>query len=208
MEELCVRYWKPVYTYVRIVWAKSNEDSKDLTQAFFAWLLEGDALRRYVPERGGFRAFLKLVLRRFLIDRDEASKRLKRGGGIRILPQPSEIGLEEIAVAGPSADPERGFDEAWAEVLVRNAVDRVRERFAAEGRSLQFQAFQEYDLAPEEAGVTYASVAERLGIRVTMVRDYIAAVREALRTEIRRELACLTMDESDMEEEWRALFGP
>ncbi len=53
LEALCRRYWKPVYRYLRIGFAKSNDDAKDLTQAFFAWLLEGDVLERYRPDRAG-----------------------------------------------------------------------------------------------------------------------------------------------------------
>src|SRR5436309_796860 len=66
-EELGRQYWKPIYRYARVAWAKSNEDAKDLTQAFFLWLMEGDALDRYLPGRGSFRSFLKALLRHFLL---------------------------------------------------------------------------------------------------------------------------------------------
>src|SRR5436853_7711854 len=82
LEELCARYWKPVYYFIRTRWAKSNEDAKDLTQAFFLFLLEGNALREYAPARASFRTFLKLLLKRFLQDEEKASQRKKRGGGI------------------------------------------------------------------------------------------------------------------------------
>src|SRR5262245_49166512 len=59
---LAGRYWKPVYRFIRSAWAKGNEDAKDLTQAFFVWLIEGDALRRYRPGRGSFRSYLKALL--------------------------------------------------------------------------------------------------------------------------------------------------
>src|SRR5262252_4981622 len=64
-EDLSRRYWKPVYYYVRLAWAKTNEDAKDLSQAFFLWLTEGDTLRRYQPERASFRAYLKSLLKHF-----------------------------------------------------------------------------------------------------------------------------------------------
>src|SRR4029077_20163367 len=84
LDTLCARYWKPVYSYIRIAWAKSNEDAKDLTQAFFAWLLQEDALRRYEAGRGGFRAYLKVLLRRFVGHAERDLQRLKRGGGARV----------------------------------------------------------------------------------------------------------------------------
>ena len=55
MEELCQRYWKPIYHFVRVGWAKSNEDAKDLTQAFLLWLVEGSALQRYTSAKASFR---------------------------------------------------------------------------------------------------------------------------------------------------------
>ena len=66
LETLSRRYWKPVYSFIRVGWAKSNEDAKDLAQEFFLWLLEGEALKRYDVARGGFRSFLKALLRRFV----------------------------------------------------------------------------------------------------------------------------------------------
>ena len=58
LEELCGRYWKPIYCHLRVAWAKSNEDAKDLTQAFLIWLVEGEALARYAPQRAAFRTEL------------------------------------------------------------------------------------------------------------------------------------------------------
>jgi len=85
LELLCRRYWKPVYAYVRIAWSKGNEDAKDLTQAFFLWLMEGETLARYDAEKGGFRAYLKTLLKRFVGHEERALQRLKRGGDARIV---------------------------------------------------------------------------------------------------------------------------
>lgn len=81
LEVLCSRYWKPVYAYVRAGWSKSNDDAKDLTQSFFLWIQENGALGRFEEERGGLRPYLKVLLRRFVKDKDVALHRLKRGGG-------------------------------------------------------------------------------------------------------------------------------
>src|SRR5579863_5456306 len=66
LEQLCRNYWKPIYGYIRVGWAKSNEDAKDLTQAFLSWLSEGGRLERYDPGRASFKTFLKSLLRHFL----------------------------------------------------------------------------------------------------------------------------------------------
>lgn len=205
LEELCRLYWKPVYTYVRVAWSKSNEDAKDLTQAFLLWLIEGGALERYAPERGGFRKFLRMLLDGFVAHREQALHRLKRGGGRRILSADDE---RISSLPDPrSSDPGEAFDRAWAGEIMARAVDQVRKRFLDEGRGLQFQAFQEYDLKPADSKPTYATIARRLGIRESMARDYIAAAREAIRTEIRAELARTTNHEAELQEEWNALFG-
>ena len=61
LRELALRYWKPVYRFARVAWAKSNEDAKDLAQAFFLWMTEEPALDSYDPAKGGFRTFLKIL---------------------------------------------------------------------------------------------------------------------------------------------------
>src|SRR5262245_60106551 len=78
-EEICRRYWKPVYAYVRIAWAKDNETAKDLTQAFFLSLAEGNELKRFDPSRGSLRGYLKVLLRSFVGHQDRARAALKRG---------------------------------------------------------------------------------------------------------------------------------
>ncbi len=203
-EELCRRYWKPVYCYVRIAWGKSNDDAKDLAQAFFLNLFEGSGLRRYASERGSLRAFLKVLLSQFVVDRERALHRLKRGGGTKILAL-DDGALPEAPAAG--SDPDRDFDRAWVETVLREAIERVRARFTAEGRAAQLRAFEEYDLASTDCEPTYAEVARRLGLKESDVRNHLFAVREALRGEIRAELQHLTTDSASLEAEWKELFG-
>jgi RNA polymerase sigma-70 factor (ECF subfamily) len=201
IERLCTRYWKPVYRYIRLAWAKSNEDAKDLAQAFFTWILEDEVLRKYAPERGGFRRYLKVVLKGFLGHQEEARQRLKRGGGVKIV-------ALETAVDEPVAepDPEKAFDQAWLNDVVRQSMDRVREAFASSGRGNQWKAFEAYDLTAGEPP-TYAELAARLDVKATDVRNWLFAVREAVRDAIRAELAETTSSESELDDEWRELFG-
>ncbi len=199
LEDLCRRYWKPVYCYTRAAWAKSSEDAKDLTQAFFAWLLDGEPLKRYEPERGGFRVYLKVLLRRFVGHEQEARDRLKRGGGVAHVP------IEDVAVAGGST-PEELFDRAWLAELVNQAVERVRKRCESEGRGVGFRVYEEYDFAPEGAAPTYVELGAKLGLAVNEVKNHLFRVREEVRREIRSDLAQMTSDERELEDEWGALF--
>lgn len=209
LETLCRRYWKPVYQFVRLQWRKSNEEAKDLAQAFFAWILESDALRKYAPDRGSFRTYLKVLLKSFVGHEEEALGRLKRGGGHRLLPLDAEESpVRDLTPDARSADPEKAFDQAWLDELVREAVERVRLRFEASGRGVQFKVFEAYDLsAPGDEKVSYTNVARHFGLKEGDVRNHLFAVREAVRAEIRVGLAGTTSDERALEDEWNELFG-
>lgn len=192
LEKLCRRYWKPVACYIQGGWREG--EARDLAQEFFLWLSSAEVLARYAPEKGGFRAYLKGLLRNFMRDRIKERGRVKRGGRERI------VSMEE---AGPVAEPDSAFDRLWKQELMDRAVRRTRRHFAG-AREVQFRAFEEHDL---RGAPTYAATAEKLGIDVARVRDYLFTVREKLRAELRAELAETVGDPAEFEAEWRALFG-
>ncbi len=204
METLCRRYWKPMYQYVRIAWRRTNEDAKDLTQAFVAWLMESEVLRKYETELGSFRRFVKVLLGRFLKDQMEARHALKRGGGVRVMPLDDWKG----EIADPNAmDPEEAFDRAWAAVVARSAVERVLERFRESGNEIRARVYEGYELLAETERPTYADLGNQLGIKESDVRNHLHAARQEIAAEIRVELSGTVVDARELEEEWRALFG-
>jgi len=200
--ELCRRYWKPVYAYVRIAWAKSNEDAKDLTQAFFLWLLEGETLQRYDPARGGFRAWLKTLLKRFVGHEERALGRLKRGGDRRFVPLDGDLPAHR-----PSVDPEEAFEKAWFDELVLGAVDRVRVRLVADGKEIRFRIYQEFTQPPKAERPSYKGLAARHGLKESDIENWMFAVREEIRAELRTGLARMTSSAQELEDEWKRLFG-
>jgi len=206
--DFCRGYWKPVYYYFRAAWAKSNEDAKDLAQAFFLWLYETNPLEKYRRDRGGFRAYLKSLLKHFVQHQEEAVQRLKRGGHIQFvrMDQGDDGFAGDLAVPS-TGDPEKIFDEAWRNDLVDQAVERVRRRYQESGRAICFQVFQDYDLAAPEGRPTYDEVAARLGLKKTDVHNYLVAVREDIRSEIRRELERRSDGPEELEEEWNDFFS-
>jgi RNA polymerase sigma-70 factor (ECF subfamily) len=202
LQDLCRRYWRPVYAYARISWARSNEDAKDLTQAFFAWLLEGEPLRNYQSERGGFRPFLKTLLARFAARRHEEAGRIKRGGGRVFLP------LDDAVLPPAAGDrPDEAFDRQWLKELLAGALDRIRLRFRGDRREIQFQVFEAHDLCDLDEPPSYAEIADRFQLRESQVRDYLATVRRDVRQEVRLELGRLTLDAAELEKEWKVLFA-
>lgn len=208
LDVLCSRYWKPVYAYVRSGWSKSNEDAKDLTQAFFLWIQENGALERFEEERGGLRPYLKVLLRRFVKDKDVAVQRLKRGGGVRILSLAGNDAAMEETICDPrSEDPEAAFERVWRTELVEQAVGRLRTRCRAEGREAAFSVLEGYDLAGDADRPTYRALGDRLGLSEADVKKHLFAMRDALLLEIRAELAQLTAGEADQKREMEFLFG-
>jgi len=209
LEELCRSYWKPVYHYFRRVWPLSVEDAKDLTQAFFLWMTEKEILDRYAAEKASFRTFLRTLLNHFAEHRERALHRLKRGGGTRILNlEEGDVPLKD-RLADPNApDPDEEFERAWRNEVAAHALERVRRALEGEGRTIQFQVFEAYDLSPAPERPSYDEVAARLNLTKSDVRNHLFAVRERLRSEIREELARTAWGPDECEDEWHALLGP
>jgi DNA-directed RNA polymerase specialized sigma24 family protein len=203
-ELLCRRYWKPVYAYVRIAWSKTNDDAKDLTQAFFLWLMEGETLRKYDAERGGFRAYLKVLLKRFVGHEERALKALKRGGDVHRVSLDGELPvLRDLA----AADADSVFEKVWLDQILRGAIDRVRERCASTGKEVRFQVYQAFTVPQKSDRPSYKELAARFGLKVSDVENYLFAIREAIRAEVRSALLQVTSSPQEFEDEWKRLFG-
>lgn len=207
LEVLCCRYWKPIYYYLRVACARTEEDAKDLTQAFLLWLLEGEALKKYVPERGSFRRFLKVLLTRYVGHEDRAARRIKRGGATRILPlEGADRPLEDVVMDRSAVSPERILDQQWVTMLMERAVERARRQFFSSGRETLYKVFDAHDLCRSPVPPTYCELAVRFGLKESQVRDYLYLARRAVREQIRAELALLTRDARELEDEWNELF--
>lgn len=206
LEEFCRKYWKPVYFYFRVAWARSNEDAKDLAQAFFLWLSDPRVLKRFDPQRAGFRTFLKSLLRHFVQHHDEALGRLKRGGGRIVLPLDAEAALlvPDLRTPGP-AD---AFEADWRRSLIDQAVEDVRERLRSEARGIKVELFEQYYLAGGAERPTYDALAKQFGLSVNDVQHYLADVRGEVRRQIREKIAETASGPQELEEEWNAFFGP
>jgi RNA polymerase sigma-70 factor (ECF subfamily) len=213
LDELCRRYWKPIYCYVRQGFGKSNDDAKELTQAFFLWLVDGQTLSKYAPDRASFRFYLKGLLRNFVRNDLQAMRRLKRGGGEApiALPDDDVRALDELLPDAKTTSPEEAFDRAWIGELIERAVARVREE-AQEGGgdaldAVRFKVYEAYELGPPGSQPTYADVARQLSLSASDVRNHLFAVRERVRAEIRRELRETVASPEQLDDEWSAIFG-
>jgi len=183
--ELLRSYWKPVYAYIRAAWKKPVEDAKDLTQAFFAHLLEKDTLSRVRPGLGTFRGYLKQTLKHFLIDAERAAAARR--------PATPFIPLDDAPPAPVEESPDRAFDRQWFRDLTASSLESLRARLDREGKGAHAEVFQRYVIDPAyttAASPTYREVAASLGLTEKDVDHYLrycsGALLEILRTEIRR----------------------
>jgi RNA polymerase sigma-70 factor (ECF subfamily) len=126
LEALCQAYWYPVYAYVRSR-VSDVHAAQDLTQSFFARLLERGTIAGADPARGRFRAYLLTVCQRFMINEMEKERAAKRGGGRHVLSLDWESGESRYA-AEPAVTltPERQFERQWAITLLARVIERLR----------------------------------------------------------------------------------
>jgi RNA polymerase sigma factor (sigma-70 family) len=207
MEILARRYWRPVHLFLARSHGKGDEEARDLTQTFFSWLLERDLLLRFDSTRSTFRTFLKGVLRNFAGNELQAVRRLKRGGGVVLMPLESAAGVE---LEDAAETPDVLFDRAFARDLLARAVERVRQRHQAARRLIPFITFEQRDLSPDAEPPSYAELAARLGVSQADVRNHLADVRAQVREEVRAELADVEGDGAESADEaiidWQRVF--
>jgi DNA-directed RNA polymerase specialized sigma24 family protein len=197
----CRRYWKPAYSFLRVCRKKSNEDAKDLAQSFFAWLIEGDALAQFSPERGRFRPYLRTLLKHFDQHHDAALARVKRGGATSFVPL-----TEEIAPRAGAEDPDQAFEAAWRTSILERAVDAVRDRLRAAGQEAKYLVFEGHDCVSPEERPSYAGLGAKLGLGADDVRSYLRQVRQAVRAQVREELSRTVSSPEELEEEWNGFL--
>lgn len=202
LNQLLSHYWKPIYAYVRTKWGKSIEDAKDLTQEFFATMMERGSLGQLDPSRGRFRQFLKTSLEHFLIDERRSQMRQKRGGQTR------RFNLDpELPIVAPGENPEQAFDREWTHSLLAWGVQALREKMIELKKEAYFHMFREYDLEPGPNGPpSYLELARRYAVTETDVRNGLHQARDLFRLIVRRKVAEYAVDETDLLAELRDIF--
>lgn len=205
LADLCGVYWYPIYAYIRRH-GRSAEDARDLTQAFFATLLEKDYLADADRERGRFRAFLLTAVARFASkERDKAAAQ-KRGGGRAALSLDFDSG-ERRYQHEPVDDwtPERIFARRWALTLLDRTLATLRKDHAEAGKLPLFEALKVF--LTGEAGPPLRQVAEKLGMTEGAVKVAIHRLREKYRESLRAEIAQTVATQEDVDDELAFLLA-
>jgi RNA polymerase sigma factor (sigma-70 family) len=206
---LFTQYHRAILAHLRRTWRKKSfEEIEDLAGAFFEWLLQRDVFQSLDRTKARFRTFLKTVLDRFARDRHDSDTAVKRGGGVRRVPFSGKAAdIEDVAAAHDALSPEQMLDEVIRQDFLSRAKDRVRAWAESTGRAVQFEAFRLYALEPDE-DATYLSVAQRLGIKESDVRNHIHGMRRRLEHELKDLIRPTVQDpDRDTEEEFLELYG-
>jgi RNA polymerase sigma-70 factor (ECF subfamily) len=192
LAELCQTYWTPLYSFVRSR-SYTVHDAQDLTQSFFAYLIEHKIYARVDRQKGRFRSFLLASLKNFLADAADRERTLKRGGGQDLLPLDEEqIKDAEFLFQSHNArsSGDQIFDRSWVEALVAAGLERLSADFKGESREKLFNELRVFLTSGADPLPTYAELASRLGITESTLRSHVtrlrARYREVLRAEVRR----------------------
>ncbi len=207
-EELCQTYWMPLYSFVRSR-GYSVHDAQDLTQSFFAHLIEHKIYKGVDEQKGRFRSFLLASLKNFLADASDRERTLKRGGGQSFLPLHEEQIKEAESLFQnhrTASTEELIFDRSWAEALVTAGLERLSADYRSEAKETLFNELSVFLTSGVDPLPTYAELAVRLGMTESTLRSHVtrlrARYREALRAEVRR-----TVDtEAEVDKELHALL--
>jgi len=195
---------------VRLKWHASTEDAADLTQGFFLRAFEKDFFASFDPAKAKFRTYLRTCLDGFVANCRKADARLKRGGGVVLVPIDIDEAERELRLQGPNAivDFDAYFHREWLRGLFAAAAIRLCDACVARGRAERFTLFEAYDLAADDGPrLTYAALAERFGLSTIDVTNELAAARREFRRFVLEALREQCATDEEFEAELRALTG-
>jgi RNA polymerase sigma factor (sigma-70 family) len=206
LDKLCRTYWQPLYAYVKRG-GHNPQDAQDLTQEFFARMLEKKYLKLATPERGRFRSFLLKSLQHFLVNEWVRGQAQKRGGGQTILSLDEEA-AERAYQQEPMVQlaPESLYDKRWALTLLERAMERLGESYAAAGRRVLFEQLKGF-LLTEASGESYRQLAIPLKLGEGAVKVAVHRLRQRFREMVREEVSQTVTTPAEVDEELRCLMA-
>lgn len=206
MERLCRAYWRPLYAFVRRRGYEVH-DAQDLTQEFFARLLQKDFLESVDRAKGKFRSFLLAALQHFLAKEWRRAHAQKRGGKVSFIsfedPEPEQ---QHLQVPSAGSTPEEFFDQQWALALLNQSLARLQEEYIAEGKSELFASTKSF-LTGDGQADSYANLAAKLGTTEAALKMAVSRMRRRFGELLRTEIARTVGGPAQVEEELRLLFG-
>ncbi len=211
LSDLCRAYWYPLYALIRRR-SRDVHEAQDLTQGFFARLLEKDFLGNVDPARGRFRAFLLAAVKHFLANEWDRDNAQKRGGGCLVVSLDARSfdwnSGESRFLMEPRHEltPERLFERQWALALLDRVLSRLRDEYVEAGKTTLIETLQPF-LSLDRGEANYAQAAELLGMTEATLRVAAHRLRKRYRELLRDEISQTVTNADEVEDELRYLFS-
>ena len=206
LEKLCRTYWRPIFAFLRRQGIGPTE-AEDITQGFFAQLLERKSLDAVRKEKGRLRSYLLGALKYFVADEQRRAMAIKRGKGQRLIPL-EELRTDERIEMQP-ADPltaEMIYERRWALTVLEQVLDRLKNEYRTAGNTALFDSLKQ--LLPDEPGSpSQAEIAAHLGMTENAVRQAFYRFRQRYQSLLREEIAHTVATPGDIEDELRHLIA-
>ena len=200
LETLCRTYWYPLYAFVRRL-GHSPHDAEDLIQGFFAQCIEKNYLHTADRQKGRFRSFLLIALKRFLANEWDRARTRKRGGDRQII----SLDAEQRYASEPAStlSPDKLFERRWALTLLENVLAKLKAEQLEAGRGAIFEALQP---VLTSRGTPYSELAKRLGLTESAVKVAVHRLRQRYRELLEQEIADTVSSSAEIAEERRYLL--
>jgi len=204
LEAICRAYWHPLYAYARRS-GQSPHDAQDLTQAFFALLLEKQWLESADRAKGRLRSFLVVAFKNFMSKEWRRASAQRRGGGQAPMELDSSFAESHYAVdAATHLGPDEVFDRQWALTLLDLTLKRLQGEFAAAGKPGDFDALKDCLMAAHGA-IDYSAIARELDVNAGAARVAVHRLRKRFREIYREEISQTVAEGADLDDELRHL---
>jgi RNA polymerase sigma-70 factor (ECF subfamily) len=205
LARLCESYWYPLYAYVRR-WGYDADQAQDLTQEFFAKLLEKHYLRAADPARGRFRSFLLASLKHFLSNERDRVGAAKRGGRATVVPLEFENAEGRYSREPADAEtPETVYERRWAMTLLERTLLRLRREFEAAGKQVLFARLEGH-LTGDQETLPYADLCVELNMSEGAIKVAMHRLRRRFGALLREEIGETVADPGEVDDEIRELF--
>lgn len=207
LEELCRRYWVPLYAYARRRMRDIHE-AQDAVQGFFSHLVEKNTVAFAEEERGRFRSFLITAFRHFLANEHEKRSALKRGGGRPVLSLDFSVGdSRHCHEPVDHVTAERLYDRQWIVTLLERVLGQLREAMAQTGKEKHFETLAPFLSGAQTESCSYAEAGHRLGMTEGAAMVAAHRLRTRYRQMLRTEIAETLNDPTEVDDEIRRLFS-
>ena len=209
LEKICRTYWRPIYSFLRRQ-GTGPEEAEDLTQGFFALLLERRDLDAVRKEKGRLRSYLLTSLKNFLADRRRYEMAIKRGRRQRLVPLDELRANEQVdpvfATPLDTLSADQLYERGWALTLMEQVLRRLRDEYRATGNAALFDWLKQ--LLPDEAGAPpRAEIAAKLGMTDNALRQAFHRFRHRYQILLREEIGHTVATASEIEGELRHLIA-